>query len=172
MGKKLSHHKIENHTGGLPAATIHIGQEHTVVGFRIGNTLTPPTMLAMGTVKTANLFKHNPPTEAEMEQAIMVVEDELFRIRHLFVTGTSLSTSDKSLRAIAKIAGVSDHGSLTITRELVEHTFNRLAAIVQGRPARLDSIPTHAEFCATLLILREFMHHLDFAAIEVADPAA
>jgi len=102
-----------------------------------------------------------------MENAIMLVEDELFHIRHAMVKGSTLSTTDASVRLIAPIAGVPDQSYLTLTRELVEQTFNRLAAIVQGRPASLDSLPTNAEFCATLLILREFMHHLDFASIDV-----
>lgn len=56
--------------------------------------------------------------------------------------------------------------SLSMNMEM-EQTFNWLAAIVQGRPVSLDSIPTTAEFCASLLILREFMHHLNFTSINV-----
>lgn len=121
----------------------------------------------MGWIKTAKLFMHNPPTEAELENAIMLVEDELLRIRHAILKGSILSTTDASIRRIATIAGVSDQSHMSLTRDLVEQTFNRLAAIVQGRPVSLDSIPTTAEFCATLLILREFMHHLNFASIDV-----
>lgn len=102
-----------------------------------------------------------------MENAINLVEDELFRIRHSIVKGSTLSTTDASVRSIATIAGVPDQPYMLLTRDLVEQIFNRLAAIVQGRPASQDSIPTTAKFSATLLILREFMHHLDFASIEV-----
>ncbi|CAG9933314.1 protein of unknown function [Candidatus Nitrotoga arctica] len=121
----------------------------------------------MGSVKTARHFKHNPPTEAEMENAIMLVEDQLFRIRHSIVNGSTLSTTDVSVRTIARIAGVPDQPNVTLSRDLVEQTFNRLVSIVQGRPASQGSIPTTAEFSATLLILREFMHHLNFASIDV-----
>ena len=146
---------------------LHIGEEQTIVTSRSGIKSAPPMTLPMGSVKTAKYFKHNPPNEAEMENAIMLVEDELFRIRHSIVKGSTLSTTDVSVRTIARIAGVPDQPNLTLTRDLVEQTFNRLAAIVQGRPASLDSIPTSEEFSATLLILREFMHHLDFASIDV-----
>jgi exopolyphosphatase/pppGpp-phosphohydrolase len=148
-------------------ALLHIGEEQTVVTTRGGIETAPPMTLPIGSVKTAKLFKHTPPTEAEMENAIMLVEDELFRIRHSIVKGSILSTTDASIRTIARIAGIPEQPNLILTRDLVEHTFNRLAAIVQGRPVSLDSIPTTAEFCATLLILREFMHHLDFASIGV-----
>lgn len=126
-----------------------------------------PMTLPIGSVKTAKYFKHNPPSEMEMENAITIVEDELFRIRHLIAKGATLSTTDASVRTIARIAGVPEQHNLTLTRDLVEQTFNRLVAIVQGRPASLDSIPTTAEFSATLLILREFMHHLNFESIDV-----
>lgn len=149
------------------ATTLHIGEEQTVVTSRSGNELGSPITLPMGSVKTAKRFKHDPPTEAEMENAIMLVEDELFRIRHSIMNGSALSTTDVSVRDIARMAGVPEQPNLTLTRELVEETFNRLSAIVQGRPMTQDSIPTNAQFSATLLILREFMHHLNFVSIEV-----
>lgn len=169
MGKKaqLSDSKIENLGDSGSATMLQIGEEQTVVTSRSGIESAPPITLPMGSVKTAQYFNHNPPTEAEMENAIMLVEDELFRIRHSIVKGSTLSTTDVSVRTIAKIAGVSDQPNLTLTRDLVEQTYNRLAAIVQGRPASQDLIPTTAEFSATLLILREFMHHLNFASIDV-----
>jgi exopolyphosphatase/pppGpp-phosphohydrolase len=163
----LSDSKTEIVVDGGSATTLHIGEEQTVVTCRSGMESASPMMLPIGSVKTAKYFKHNPPSEMEMENAIMLVEDELFRIRHSIVTGATLSTTDASIRTIARIAGLPEQSNLTVTRDLVEQTFNRLAAIVQGRPASLDSIPTTAEFAATLLILREFMHHLNFASIDV-----
>jgi exopolyphosphatase/pppGpp-phosphohydrolase len=160
-------YKIENQSTSGSVVMLHIGEDQTIVISQNGNKSTVPLTLPIGSVITAKRFKHNPPTEAEMENAIMLVEDELFRIRHAMVKGSTLSTTDTSVRLIATIAGVPDQSYLTLTRELVEQTFNRLAAIVQGRPASLDSLPTNAEFCATLLILREFMHHLDFESIDV-----
>jgi len=153
----------------VSALTLHIGEEQTVVTRRSGDESEPPITLSMGSVTTGRHFKHHPPTEAEMENAIMLVEDELFRIRHAIMKGSTLATTDASVRDIARMAGVTGQPglALTLTRDLVEQTFNRLAAIVQGRPASQDSIPTTAEFSATLLILREFMHHLDFASIDV-----
>ena len=102
-----------------------------------------------------------------MENAITLVEDELFRIHLSIVNGSTLSTTDASVRTIATTAGVPEQSPMMLSRDMVEQTFNRLAAIVQGRPATMDPIPTTAQFSATLLILREFMHHLDFAFIEV-----
>lgn len=163
----MSGYKIENPVDGGSAATLHIGEEQTVVTSRSGNESALSITLPMGSVKTARHLKHNPPTESEMESVIMLVEDELFRIRHSIMKDSTLFTTDASIRTIAGIAGVPDQLNMTLSRDLVEQTFNRLAAIVQGRPASLDSIPTTAEFSATLLILREFMHHLNFASIDL-----
>ena len=49
----------------------------------------------------------------------------------------------------------------------MEQTFERLIALALGRPALREGIPTSAEFAATLLIMREFMHHMQFASITV-----
>ena len=55
------------------------------------------------------------------------------------------------------------HGSV----EAVERLFDLLAALVQGRPSSSAGIPTDNGLAATLLILREFMHHLQFATIRI-----
>lgn len=141
----------------------HIGQEQIIVSQSGAQSIA----LAIGSRIIAQHFRHIPPTEAEMENAIMLVEDELSRIRHAVKHGATLVTTDTCIRDIAVIAGIPDQPHINLSRELVEQTFNRLAAIVQGRPASLDAIPIHATFCASLLILRECMHHLDFASIEI-----
>ena len=163
----MSHTNIENKNNESPLATIHIGHERTVVDIQTGPGLKEQLILAVGSTTTATLFKHAPPTESEMENAIMLVEDELFHIRHAFPPATMLSTTDQSIHAIAVLGGETN---LTVTRTAVEQVFNRLAAIIQGRPTSFDSIPTDREFCATLLILREFMHHLNFASLELKSP--
>ena len=152
---------------GQSVTTLQIGEEFVIVTTKSGSESAERIVLSMGSVKTAKYFRHSPPTEAEMETAIQLVEDELIRHHHSIVKGAVLTTTDASVRNIAWLGGVDDRPDLTLTIELVEKTFNRLAAIVQGRPTSLDSIPTTAEFSATLLILREFMHHLEFASIDI-----
>jgi hypothetical protein len=49
----------------------------------------------------------------------------------------------------------------------MERTFDRLAQVSLGRPASSEGLPASNSFSATLLILREFMHHLQFAGITV-----
>ncbi len=152
----------------LPITVLHIGAQHTVIAS--GNAEVPDSTitLAIGSRMTGEkYFKHAPPTPAELEIAIMVVEDEVFRARNAIIEGSSLVTTDAAIRAIAVAAGVADQAELVLTCDVVEASFNRLADLASGRPASQDKLPTHAESAATLLILREFMHHLKFMSITV-----
>ena len=54
---------------------------------------------------------------------------------------------------------------MALSREAVEGTFERLAQAASGRPLSSCGIPADPEFAARLLILREFMHHLQFDEI-------
>jgi hypothetical protein len=54
-----------------------------------------------------------------------------------------------------------------LTLDEVEGLFNRLVAVSQGRPASQEKLPTDTLFFASLLVLREFMHHLRFAEVNL-----
>lgn len=165
----MNAHTIETPADGLPATPLrlHIGAEQIVIAGRGGLGSAPPVALPIGSATVARRFKHSPPSAAEIENAIMLVEDELLRIHRANLKESTLFTTDASIRALAGIAGVAEQPRQTLARESVEQLFNRLAAIAQGRPLSQDALPTTAEFCATLLILRELMQHLDVASIAV-----
>ena len=123
----------------------------------------------IGTERTASdFFKHNPPTPADVENAIQVVEDEVMPLHRLLMATSDLYTLDESIQDIARLTVFSEaQQGLTLARTDVEQVFNRLAAIISGRPASQDVLPTTNSFAATLLILREVMHHLGFMNITV-----
>ena len=147
---------------------LHIGAQQTMIAHGTGPVPEAAYALAIGSDKTAvDHFRHTPPTPAELEHAIMVVEDELFRVRALAQSVSPLFSSDPALRQIAMLAGVAAGAEVTLSREAVESLFDRLSALVLGRPASNAGIPDHASFAATLLILREFMHHLQFDSIRI-----
>jgi len=124
--------------------------------------------LAIGVRKTAaDHFNHNPPTPGELENALLTVEDEVIRARTLNTGGSALFTTDAAIREIALLAGVPDRPELILSLEAMERIFGRLAAVTLGRPASQEGIPAGAAFAATLLILREFMHHLKFSSITI-----
>jgi exopolyphosphatase/pppGpp-phosphohydrolase len=151
---------------GMQISLLQIGDEQTTVAFGTDEEPEALIELSIGSNRTAvDFFKHIPPTLEEMETAIMAVEDEVIRAGKLLTGHPTLFTRDASIRELALIAGVSDQSEMVLSLEAVEQTFDLLASLVLGRPASSAGIPTHPEFAATLLILREFMHHLKFDSI-------
>jgi exopolyphosphatase/pppGpp-phosphohydrolase len=151
----------------VPVAVLHIGAEQTAVVAGSGSR-PEMLMLEIGSRKTAaDFFRHEPPTPGEMENAIAAVEDEVTRARAMIPPGSMLFTTDAAIREITLVAGVADGPELRLSIAAMEQTFERLAAIALRRPAGWEGIPAGHAFAATLLILREFMHHLQFPSITV-----
>jgi exopolyphosphatase/pppGpp-phosphohydrolase len=154
---------------GAAITVLHIGEEQTAVAS--GSGVDPAVIaLALGSRRIAtDHFKHEPPSAIEMENAIQAVEDEVARVRLMMVGGSKLFTVDDVIRDIARVAGVTDSAEHTLSLDAMERTFDRLAAVTLGTPASQEGIPSSAAFAATLLILREFMHHLRFSSIIVSE---
>lgn len=151
---------------GISITVLHIGMEQTI--FAAGSDSEPEAtlVLGIGSQKTAReYFKHVPPTPDEMENAITAVEDEVVRARAMIKNRSKLFTMDASIREIALIAGVPEDTEMTLSLDTVERSFERLAAVTLGRPPSREGLPTSTTFAATLLILRELMHHLKFQSI-------
>lgn len=153
---------------GVAITVLHIGEEQTIVASGSGMEPAAILALAIGSRKTAAAhFKREPPAPVEMENAIVTVEDEVARARPLIADGSRLYTADAAIREIARLAGVADGAEQTLSLDAMERTFERLAAVTLGKPASHEGIPTSPAFAVTLLILREFMHHLRFSSITV-----
>lgn len=152
-----------------PVTVLQIGEQQSCLIFGTGDAPQEVMVLTIGSVKTASLFKRSPPSPAELEHAIMVVEDELTRARHLTDPDNRLVSSDANLRQLALLTGHSgpdeQQPDITLNVEAVEHTFERWMGLVHGRPAARTGLPSDKHFAATLLILRELMHHLQFGSI-------
>lgn len=152
---------------GTAITVLHIGEQETVVATGTGSEPEKVLLLDVGSYRTgAEFFFHTPPTPGEIENAIMRVEDEVTRAREMVAACPVLISSDMSIREIAQIAG-SRAGSSPLPIEAVERVFALLVSHSQGRPASSAGIPGDPAFSATLLILREFMHHLRFTAISM-----
>lgn len=116
----------------------------------------------------AGFFRHSIPGEAEVEYAINFIEDELMKDRALVNSGEKLYVADRSL---AEALRVPAGGSATLTREAVEEAFTQYALLSMGRSPAYDDISMDREKYAAVLIVREILHHLDFGAITLLDPA-
>jgi exopolyphosphatase/pppGpp-phosphohydrolase len=143
---------------------LHIGTDRTTLHTSSGETLH----LAIGTRTTAAAyFHHQPPTEGEIERAIQTVEDEVTRARALAARHPLLWTDDPAIADLAHLAGIAGVDGSSLPVEAVERLFDLLAALSLGRPASSAGIPADGVFAARLLILRELMHHLGFAALQL-----
>lgn len=152
----------------MPLVVLHIGQDQTSVATGTGVDPEQILMLEMGSNRTSSeFFKHNPPSPLEIEIAIMVVEDEVTRARAVAGERASLYSTDELLHDMARMAGCPDELGVTLRLEQVEKLFDQLAARSEGRPSSQVDLPDDPEFSATLLILREFMHHLKFDEIRL-----
>jgi exopolyphosphatase/pppGpp-phosphohydrolase len=153
---------------GTPITVLHIGEEQTAVASGAGAEPDAVLLLSIGSERTAaEFFQHTPPTPGELENAIMRVEDEVTRARAITVADSALFSADAAIREIALVAGLADQPTLVLALDAVERTFDQLAAVALGRPAGSAGIPASTAFAARLLILREFMHHLQFSSITV-----
>lgn len=147
---------------------LSIDHESTSVITDDSDMIVSKQLLTVGSNNVAlSYFKHTPPTADEMETAIMVVEDEVIRISSVVNKTSKLITTDHYMAEIALLAGLPMQTEIVMSLESVERMFDRLAAVMMGRPAASEGIPADNEFAARLLILREFMHHLQFPSIRI-----
>ncbi len=98
--------------------------------------------------------------EAAIEAAIAEVEDRVMPLRPLLAPGTRHVTRDREVRAVAEVLEPVTKSWVALSTDAVEQVFNRWVSIALGRPATQDALPTSGEFAATLLVLREWLHHL------------
>ena len=74
---------------------------------------------------------------------------------------TTLWSTAPALQAWGAVSGP------TMTIETVEQWFQRLASASLGHPGAMQGLPAGREAAATLLVLREFMHHCGYTTIVV-----
>lgn len=153
---------------GTPIAMLHIGEQETVIAAGTGSEPESVLKLAIGSQKTATeFFLHTPPSPGEIEKAIMQIEDEITRAREMTAGYSMLVTSDPYIREIVHVASGHAGSAMQLTVDAIEQVFALLASHSPGRPPSIAGTSVNPAFAATLLILREFMHHLRFLAIHV-----
>ena len=143
--------------GGSQATTattlLHIGDEHLVVLSGHGDKPETVRRLDLGAARIARAcFHHDPPTSHEIERAIDLAEDEIMRLGRPADVIAKLWSTAPALRAWSAVSGP------TLTIEIVEQWFQRLASASLGQPGAMRGLPSGREAAATLLVLREFMH--------------
>jgi exopolyphosphatase/pppGpp-phosphohydrolase len=149
-----------------PITLLHIGE--TTTSIALGNMAEPDEVLVLniGFNQVAQvIFKHTPPREHDIEQAIMMVEDEIMRVVKSINNASVLYISDESFPELSVIAGNAAGEISTFSIEIVERNFDLLIRQLLGKAATNPEIQNQPVFAAKPLVLREFMHHLQFESI-------
>jgi len=115
----------------------------------------------------ARFFRQDIPTEAETEYAINYIEDELMSNKELLNKGETLVSSDQHLAEVFHKNGLEKS---TYSRQEVENLFSQYAYVIMGQPSLLNLMAVTREDFATILLLREIIHHLGFEAINIVNP--
>lgn len=146
---------------------LHIGDDCLTVGLDPDARHQNAQHLALGPAQIArDFFRHDPPTFDEIERAIDFTEDRIMRLEPPDGAERTLWCRSDRLQPWATLCGP------TITIEIVEQWFSRLALAAQGRIHAMDGLPPGREAAATLVVLREFMHHRGHPIVVVAAAAS
>jgi len=144
-----------------------IGENELIFQFIQDNESNKEIILPVGYQSLVeSFFKRDIPSESETEYAINYIEDELMSNTELQNNHANLYSADKNIINIFRKNGI-DTDSLS--RRSIEDLFSQYARVVMGAPAsELQTKITREDF-ATVLVLREIMHHLDFEALTLSE---
>ncbi len=118
---------------------------------------------------TARFFDGDAINPARLEQAIEWTEDRIQAAQVHLQKGSQLYTVEDDLRTLALASGVSPSNDMVLHVDAVEGTFSRLVMQAFGQAPQQEALPHTARFFATVVFIRELMHHLHFPQIHVVD---
>lgn len=148
---------------------LHIGRRQVVFSFVKNSALQHAITLNTGTGQIAvDFFRSEIPGEAEVENAINFIEDELMAHADIRNKKEKLYNADAFL---AEHFHVTTSAPRQLSIQTVEDEFTQYALLSMGRSPALSSVQMDKEKYAGILILREILHHLDFTAVTVLNPA-
>ena len=141
-----------------PLTRIRFDDDRTV----LSDGASPDVVLDVAAIDIATrLFRHDPPTSGEIEQAIDWVEDALATTGLKQAVRGDLVLDDPML---FEQLGLDAEGE-RMARDQLEARFQRLASISLGHPRAQDDPPSESMAAALLLILRECVHHLGYSGL-------
>jgi len=149
-------------------AVLRIGARYSQL--LIGHQDRPQShfLLAIGSQTIANEYLlHAPPLPAELENAIFAIEEQIATAHVTIPAGAQLYSPDLTVRRIAHFLRGAGEESLSLGTDVVERGFSRLVNAALARSTAQDGLPLNADFVATLVLLRELLHHLQFSSITV-----
>lgn len=149
-------------------ALLHIGANGSEVTCNGASDDVRVVRIALGYAGVpATLFRGDIPTALELENAIAVVEDEVMPAARQLAGVTALVTAGAELRAFATAPPGDDDGIVAL--EHVEQLFDELSRVALGGPVSHLPFALTKKSAATLVILRELMHHAGVRTLRCVD---
>ncbi len=101
-----------------------------------------------------------------LERAIEWTEDRIQAARLQVPAGARLVTHAPEIRHLAEIAGLQG-STLNLRVDAVEQLFSRLVLQAFGQASPQDTLPYIPRVFASVVMLREMLHHLHFDGITI-----
>ena len=128
----------------------------------------PPLRITFSHADMEKLFfPQGQLTPGLLERAIEWVEDHIQAAHPAWPTGAKLFTGEADLQTLANVTGVSEGAQRVLHVDAVEQTFSRLVMQAMGQAPHQEALPDSARFFASVVFVRELMHHLHFPQIWV-----
>lgn len=122
----------------------------------------------LGTARLAAVARlQDPPRPIQLEAAIAEVENHVMAAAHEAAGIGRLVLPPATFAQILRMTALA--GVPRLSLEQLEAAFNTLVAVAEGRPAGSSGIATDTASVATLVLVRELMHHL---VLEILEPAS
>jgi len=112
-------------------------------------------------------FPHGQLRPLHLERAIEWVEDHIQAAHSAWPEGAKLFTKEADLQALASVTGVSEGEQRVLHVDAVEQSFSRLVMQAMGKIPHQEALPYSARVFASVVFVRELMHHLHFPQIWV-----
>ena len=153
---------------GAPCVVLQLGALVSAWAWGTGVVPEQTHALPLGIETLAQrYFLDARPSEAAVELGIEVVEEIVMPWHKRLPPQSVLVSSDPYVNHLAGVAGMPAQASWVLSTATVEALFNQWADEVLGGGARPPTMPTNGSFAATLLVVREVLHHLAFSGVLV-----
>lgn len=114
-------------------------------------------------------FRRQPLDAGALERAIEWTEDRIQQARLQIAPGTRLRTREADVHRLAREAGLQELAP-TLHVDAVEQLFSRLVLQAFGQSPHRQDLPESTRVFATVVLLRELLHHLRFVEIQLEPP--
>lgn len=111
-------------------------------------------------------FGRSPLGAGALERAIEWTEDRIQQARIHIPAGSRLVSDEADIRELGELAGLQGDSPLLYV-DAVEQLFSRLVLQAFGRSAQQQNLPDSPRVFATVVLLREMLHHLHFEHIQL-----